>query len=76
MDALREHIHELVTRGALPKEDCTATWYGFGQGQRCSACQKRILGTQPSVDCDMPTGETVAFHADCYRVWRAVVTGS
>jgi hypothetical protein len=76
MDTLRAHIQELVMRGALPKEDCLATWYGSGQGQPCSACHKRILGTHPSVECDTGNGGTVAFHAECYDVWRAVIMGA
>jgi hypothetical protein len=75
-DALRIQVQELITRGALPKEKCAAIWYGYGQGQRCRACRKRILGTQPSVECDTLSGGTVPLHAECYSVWHAVITGS
>ena len=73
MDPLMARIQEGVTCGRLPKVDCVVTWYGQGRGQLCAACDQRILGSEVSVDCDLPDGETVKFHAKCYTLWHSLL---
>jgi hypothetical protein len=73
MDPLMERIQEGVTAGRLPSIDCIVTWYGPGRGQHCAACDQRILGTEVSVDCDMPDEATLRFHARCYALWHSLL---
>jgi len=73
-DALRSQIQDLVQHGDLPGVDCAATWFGSGRGERCGACQRRILGSEVAVECDVPAGGMVVFHAQCYDIWHSLVT--
>ena len=67
------HIRTGIACGRLPNVDCAVTWYGPGRGQQCAVCDHRILATELSVDCDLPGGSTVRFHAQCYAMWQAVL---
>jgi hypothetical protein len=73
MDLLTLRIQDRIRTGRLPGGDCAATWYREGRGQRCAACDERILGTDLGVDCDLVGGATVQFHARCYIVWHSLL---
>jgi hypothetical protein len=75
MDPLMRRIQDSITSGRLPSTQCVATWYGPGHGQRCRACDQRILHSEIGVDCDRSDGTTLMFHATCYRLWHALVSG-
>ena len=70
---LRARIKALLACGALPGEDCVVTWYGPGRGNRCAACDERILATDIEVACDLPGGGTLYFHSPCYDLWHAAL---
>jgi hypothetical protein len=71
---LLERIQQRMAVGTLPCEDCVVTWYGSGRGRRCAACDRRILGTDTEIECDVPSGGTVYFHQACYDVWHSALT--
>jgi hypothetical protein len=73
MDRSLESIREGIACGKLPGVDCVVAWYGPGRGQHCAVCDRRILGVELGVNCDLPDGRTVSFHAQCYAMWRAVL---
>lgn len=70
---LRARITERIASGALPRENCLVTWYGPGRGNRCVACDERILGTDIEVACDLPGEGTIYFHSPCYDLWHAAL---
>jgi hypothetical protein len=74
MDGLTRRIQDMITRGALPRVECAASWYGWGRGERCAACDRRILGSEVTVECDIPDGGAVVLHSQCYEVWYSLVT--
>jgi hypothetical protein len=73
-EPLLSRIQDGIACGALPSVDCLVTWYGQGRGQLCGACNQRILGTEVGIDCDLPDGTTIRFHARCYELWRSLVS--
>jgi hypothetical protein len=73
MDPLLGRIRSRINGKLLPDVDCVATWYRAGRGQRCDACDKRILATDLGLDCDLPDGSTARFHARCYVLWHSLV---
>lgn len=74
VDPLRVRIQDLVSSGGLPCEDCLVAWYGEGRGQRCAACDQRILSSHTEIECDVPGGGTIRFHLACYEVWQTILT--
>lgn len=74
MDDLRTRIRTSIRDGCLPGVDCLVTWYGPGRGQLCEACGHRMLGSDLAVECDLPDGGTIRFHAPCYEIWRSELT--
>lgn len=60
-----EHIRHKIVSGALPKAHCRLTWYGFGTGHTCVACDQRITPDQVEVECDLPEG---VLHRTCYDI--------
>jgi hypothetical protein len=72
-DALQTRIQALITSGDLPCEDCVVTWYGQGRERLCAACDRRILGTDTEIECDVPRSGTIFFHLACYDAWQSVL---
>jgi hypothetical protein len=66
-------IQEGIACGRLPIVDCVVTWYGPGRGQRCAACDRRILSTELGIDCDLPGDKTIWLHVRCYALWQSVL---
>ena len=75
MDNLRTRIQDDIRDGLLPNVDCLVTWFGPGRGEVCVACAGRILGSEVSIECDLPGGDTARFHARCYELWLSVRRG-
>jgi hypothetical protein len=71
---LLSRIQQRMTAGTLPCVDCVVTWYGPGRGRHCAACDHRILGSDPEIECDVPGGGTIYFHHACYDVWHSALT--
>jgi hypothetical protein len=42
----------------------------------CAVCQRRILGGEVGMDCDLSRGETIWLHGRCYGVWQAALTAA
>jgi hypothetical protein len=66
-------ITERMSAGALPCVDCVVTWYGPGRGRPCAVCDEQILRTDVEIECDLPGGETIAFHSPCYELWQGAL---
>ena len=66
---LLQRIRQKILSGALPKEHCRVTWYGFGTGAICAACDQRIPPDDVEVECDLPSGGMIRLHRTCYGVW-------
>ena len=71
---LLARIQQRMSDGTLPCADCVVTWYGPGRGRHCAACDRRILGTDREIECDVPAGGTIYFHQACYEVWHSCLT--
>ena len=63
-------IQSNIAGGQLPKVDCLVTWYHSGRGELCAVCARRILSTEPAIECDLPGGTTVWFHVPCHARWQ------
>ena len=72
MDDPRRHIGDGIRSGNLPDGDCLVTRFGTGRGEVCAVCASRILGSEVSVECEVPQRSTVWFHARCYTEWLSV----
>jgi len=68
-DDLPHSIREKILAGGLPKENCRVTWFGFGTGVVCTACDQPIAADDVEVECDLPGGGTIRLHRKCYDVW-------
>jgi hypothetical protein len=67
--ALAAMIRNRMTAGTLPRDECTGTWYGFGNGRSCSGCDRPIAASDVEVECDLSDGTTVRFHRLCFDLW-------
>ena len=45
------------------------TFYGFGTGNICVACESPIGADDVEVECDLPAGGTIRLHRKCYEIW-------
>jgi hypothetical protein len=72
MSDLTIQIRKSIAEGRLPRIDCLVTWLGPGRGQVCAVCSGRILGSELSVECDLPDKRTLWFHSRCYDEWLSV----
>ena len=62
-------IRRKILAGDLPKQNCHVTWYGFGTGNTCVACEAPIGHDDVEVECDLPSGGTIRLHRKCYEIW-------
>jgi hypothetical protein len=72
MGDLRRHIGNGIKKGHLPNVDCLVTWFASGRGEICVVCWNRILGSEVSVECEVPEGPPIWFHGPCYTEWLSV----
>jgi hypothetical protein len=63
-------ITSRMAAGTLPCVECLVTWYRWGRGRPCAACDQPILHTDVETECDLPGGGTILFHSRCYDLWR------
>lgn len=62
-------IREKLAKGTLPKENCRMTWYGFGTGGICGACEQPIEPSEVEVDCDLGPSGVFRLHQRCHEFW-------
>jgi hypothetical protein len=67
--ALTAMIRDRVIDGVLPREKCQVTWFGYGKGRPCAACDQPILAADVEVECDLPKEITFRFHRQCFDLW-------
>jgi hypothetical protein len=72
MNDLTARVRERIRDGDLPSSDCLVTWLGAGRGEICVVCASRILGSEVSIECELPDRSSRRFHARCYELWRSV----
>ena len=71
MSRLAETIRHKLATGVLPARGPVEVRLGHGQGKPCSACEGRILHSQPEYEVEDRTGFTVRFHLGCFGLWEA-----
>ena len=71
MPRLAETIGQKLATGVLPARGPVEVRLGYGHGQPCSACEQRILHSQPEYEVADRTGFTVRFHLVCFGLWEA-----
>ena len=71
---LEEAIRGKILTGDLPANKFARTWYGRGEGERCSACAMPITTNQIEVEGDLEhQRRAYRFHNDCFDIWRAAI---
>jgi hypothetical protein len=45
------------------------TWYGFGTGGICTACEQPIEPSEVEVDCDLGPSGVLRLHQRCHEFW-------
>ena len=68
-DELRMAIREKLSRGALPREKCSVTWFGPGGGHRCVACERTIGRQDIECECEQGPQDVLRFHQSCFVIW-------
>ena len=68
-DDVLQLIRQKILGGHLPKQNCHVTFYGFGTGNICVACESPIGADDVEVECDLPAGGTIRLHRKCYEIW-------
>jgi hypothetical protein len=74
-EALVARIRERMSAGTLPCEDCVVTWFGEGRDHRCAVCDEPITAPDTEIECDLPGGGSLHFHAPCFDLWHAALPG-
>jgi hypothetical protein len=65
-------IRGRIASGLLPvTPELGKMWVGKGDARSCNGCEERITDDQTEYEIDVPTGETLRFHKQCFDVWRA-----
>ena len=70
MFSLPEVIRHKLDTGVLPARGPVEVRLGYGHGKPCSACERRILHSQPEYEVEDRTGFTVRFHLGCFGLWE------
>jgi hypothetical protein len=71
MSSLAEVVRQKIGAGVLPSGEPVNVWTGNGRGKPCSACERRILPSQPEYEVASGAGFTVRFHVGCLGLWEA-----
>jgi len=66
--SLAEKVRRRLDAGELPREHFPKTWAGFGNGERCCACDQTIYPAQVMYEGDW-NETTYRFHAGCHGLW-------
>ena len=54
----------------IPSDPIGKLWVGKGSGRSCDGCDQPITNADTEHEIDVPTGETVRFHAWCFAAWQ------
>ena len=65
---LAEKVRRRLDSGALPRERPLKLWAGYGRGNVCCVCDKRLLYAHLVYECDV-NEQTCRFHLGCYGLW-------
>ena len=65
-------IADKLSTGALPREDASGMFAGYGTGAPCSGCGVAIRATEAEYELVFSDERSFPFHAACVNLWRAL----
>jgi hypothetical protein len=75
MQVAHQRILDKLSSQALPTQEPSTTWAGFGSGLPCDGCERPIRESEVEHELEFDTGRgkrTLHFHVACVAIWWAL----